>query len=206
MRSPSHTLRDSQKRECGKVGLVQKVAPGKDKMTQLLNTACPRLLKWRTDRPPKLADITSHHCTVLKEIEVGTNISKLFWDQGNAPQALPCISSFLLCPRENKQQSWVQNGARTFINCLGARALAVASFAVHAGRCSSTKISVKQRCDREINRLQRLSLSYNGFSQTEKCVCKREEEIAVQWHGWLTRYLIMGCVRFENQCDKRIWL
>ncbi len=50
------------------------------------------------------------------------------------------------------------------------RALAVTVFAMHAGRQSSTKISVKQRCDGELNRLQRLRLSCKGISPGGK-VC-----------------------------------
>lgn len=130
--------------------------------------------------------MTYRHCTFLRDVGTGTHILKLFWDQGITPKILPCISSLSRCPSENKQESWIENGARTFINSLHfaelkARSLAVASFAVHAGRHSSTKISVKQRCDREIHRLQHLSLSYNGFSQREKCVCERAEAMAVQW-------------------------
>lgn len=63
-----------------------------------------------------LADIND--LPPLHRPERGKNISKLFWDQGIAPWALPCISSLSLCPSENKQESWVENGARTFINCL----------------------------------------------------------------------------------------
>lgn len=59
-----------------------------------------------------LADIND--LSPLHHPERGTTISKLFWDQGIAP----CTSSLSHCPSENKQESWVENGARTFINCL----------------------------------------------------------------------------------------